>query len=118
LHVRLPFAGTGQFKQLGPQLAVDSLTHVPLQICMPLGQTQPPHWHEVVSQVSVPVPFAQDCCAPGAHGPSPVHADHAPVLPSLLHARVCVPRLQLPHDWVRGPQAHAPFTQLELEAQE
>jgi hypothetical protein len=46
----------------------------------------------------------------------PVQVDQALKLPSLLHVRVSVPLLQLPHDWLSVPvHVHAPLVQLEPE---
>ncbi len=61
----------------------------------------------------VSVPLVQACVAPGEHAPPPVHDDHADHTP-LVHVRVCVPWLQLPHACIDGPlHAHTPPVQVD-----
>lgn len=64
-------------------------------------QEQVPQWQSL-PQVWEPPAVPQAWVAPGAHAPSPVHADHTDHIP-VLPSQVCVCIPQLPHDWLAGP---------------
>jgi hypothetical protein len=71
----------------------------PVQLWPPQGS----HW-QVAPQVCIP-PVPQVRIEPGAHAPSPAHADQPDQTP-LLHVRVWVP--QAPQPWVVGPRQVCP----------
>lgn len=98
---QLPFSHTRDRVPHRPQASVGA---GPAQ----LWPVQVPHWQAWL-HVCIPLSLTPHMrVAPAAHGGSPMQALHALQVP-LLHVRVRVPPLQLPHACVESPtQAHAP----------